>query len=175
MGTIAIMKPSYGTSVGLGAVAGLVLAECALLFVGATGGVPKLDVIGSGSDIEPVFSVPASALWMVLIVASLACGILLAVTTWAIARTIEPDAHGANCAIIGATGAVVAVAVSFAVFPLGVTVLGSLTDGVATLSVADMAAMCAIVGVAGGAAIVWLSYILTRPPQPAEDPELLAT
>ena len=74
-----------------------------------------------------------------------------------------------------ATGAIVAVAVSFAVFPLAVTVLGSLKDGIATLSVADMAAMCAIVGVAGGAAIVWLSYILTRPPQPADDPELLAT
>jgi len=175
MSTIATMRPSYGTSVGLGAVAGLVLAECALLFVGATGGVPKLDVIGSRSQIEPVFAVPASALWMVLIVAALACGIVLAVTTWAIARTIEPDAQGAPGVIIAALGAIVAVAISFSVFPLGVTVLGSLKDGIATLSVVDTAAMSALAGVAAGASIAWLSYLLTRPPQPAEDPELLAT
>jgi hypothetical protein len=167
------MKPSYGTSVVLGAVSGLVLALCAMLLVGATGGVPKLDVIGTGSSIEPVFSVPASALWMVIVVTALACGIVLAIATWAVAHTIDPEASGTHVSIVVILGAIVAIAISFAVYPLGVSLLGSLQDGNATASVIDMTILTATVGLAAGASIAWLSYILSRPPQHTDDPELL--
>ena len=75
------MKPSYGSAFGIGAIVGLVLAVATMLFVGATGGVPKLGVIGEGADIEPVFAVPASALWIVTILAAGVAGMILAIAT----------------------------------------------------------------------------------------------
>jgi hypothetical protein len=167
------MKPSYGSALGLGAVVGLVLSMAAMLFVGATGGVPKLDVVGTGSRVDPSFAVPASALWIVAILAAAGCGIVLAIGTRGIARIIDPDSRGVPVAVNAAVGAVVAGILTFAIFPLGVSLLGSLQDGVATVSVVEMALMTATLGVVGGAIIVWLSYLMSRPPQPTEDPELL--
>jgi hypothetical protein len=168
------MKPSYGSAFGIGAAVGLILSMAALLFVGSTGGVTKLAVVGAGSRMDPSFAVPASALWIVAIVTAVACGAVLATGTRGIARIIDPTAHGAPLAIVIALGAVVAGAVTFAVFPLGVTLLGSLKDGIATVSVVEMGIMTATVGALAGAIIVWQSYVMSRPPQSAPDPELLA-
>jgi hypothetical protein len=64
--------------------------------------------------------------------------------------------------------------VASSVFPLGVTLLGSVQDGLATVSVADFVLLSAVAGITGGAIIVWQSYIMARPPQAQQDPELLA-
>ena len=168
------MKPSYTSAFGLGALAGLIIALSALLFVGATGGTAKLEVIGEGTGIEPAFAIPASAFWMVSIVAGAVCGLILALVTHAIGKVIDPDAQGAPVWVVGLLGVVVGGVVSFAIFPLGSTVLGSVQDGVATVTVADITILTAVAGLAGGAAIAWQSYIMTRPPQAKEDPELLA-
>lgn len=169
------MKPSYGSAFGIGAVAGLILALCAFVFVAATGGVTKLDVIGGGSAIEPALSVPTSAMWIVSILTGATCGLILAVVTRTIARVIDPTASSVSLAIIAPLGFVVGGVISFAILPLGITVLGSLADGVATIPVADLVLLVAIGGIVGGAVIVWQSYIMARPPLPEQDPELLAT
>ena len=167
------MKPSYGSAFGIGAVVGLVLGAATMLFVGATGGLPKLGIEGEGDAITPVFAVPASALWIVTIIVAAIAGVILAVVTRGVARAIDPDAPSITLWIIAPVGAIVGGVIAFAVFPLGVSLLGSLADGVATISFAGMVALALIAGVAGGSIIVWSSYVMARPPQPVEDPELL--
>jgi len=168
------MKPSYSSAFGVGAIVGLVFGAVAMLFVGATGGLPKLGIEGEGEAVTTVFAVPASALWIVTILVAAIAGVILAVVTRAIARAIDPEAASITLWIIAPVGAIVGGVVAFAVFPLGVSLLGSLADGVATVSVADMVALALITGVSGGSIIVWSSYVMARPPQPVEDPELLA-
>lgn len=167
------MKPSYTSAFAVGAVVGLVLAAAGTLFAGAAGGVPKLGVTGEGSVLDPVFSVPASALWWVVILLSAALGLILAMATRAIARVIDPDAASVSLWVIAPLGAIVGGVVAFAVFPLGVSGFGTLQDGVATVSIAEMMLLSGIVGVASGAVITWQSYIMTRPPTTEDDPELL--
>ena len=87
------MKPSYGRAFGIGALVGLVLGAAAMLFVGATGGIPKLGVTGEGIDLTPVFNVPASALWIVTILTTAAGGLVVAIATHAVARIIDPEAR----------------------------------------------------------------------------------
>lgn len=168
------MKPSYGTALGIGAAAGLVLSTVLLLFAGATGAVTTMGIVGEGQDIEPAFSTPASALWIVVLLMGGVGGLVLAITTRAIARVIDPDAKSVPSGVIGAIGLVVGAVVAIAVLPVGVTVLGSVSDGTATVTVIQMVLLASIVGVAGGAAVTWLSYIMARPPQHAADEELLA-
>lgn len=168
------MKPSYGSAFGIGAVVGLVLGAAAMLFVGATGGLPKLGIEGEGDAITPIFAVPASALWIVTILMTAFAGLVLAVATRAIARVIDPEAPSITMWIIAPVGAIVGAVVAFAVFPLGVSLLGSLADGVATVSVAGMTGLALTTGVAAGGSIVWVSYVMARPPQQVDDPELLA-
>ncbi len=167
------MKPNYGSAFGIGALVGLVLGVAALLFVGATGGVPKLTVLGEGASIEPAFSVPASAMWIVTIITGAVGGLALAIGTKAIANIIDPETGGASMWIIAPLGAIVGGVVCFAIFPLGITVLGSVSDGMATASVADIAILTAVAGIAAGAVITWQSYIMARPPVPTEDTELM--
>lgn len=167
------MKPNYGSAFGIGALVGLVLATATMLFVGATGGVPKLTVLDQGSSVEPAFSVPASAMWIVTIVAGAVCGLALAIATKTIARIIDPDTDGASMLIIAPLGAIVGGVVCFAIYPLGITLLGEVADGLATASVADIAILTAVAGLAAGSVITWQSYILARPPVPAEDTELM--
>jgi hypothetical protein len=168
------MKPSYTQATILGAVIGLVLALGAMLFVGATGGVPKLGVTGEGAGIEPAFSVPTSAMWMVAMVASAVVGLILAVGTRAIVRVLDPVSASTTLWIVAPAGAIVGATLAMAVYPLGVSMLGSLADGNATISVMGMTMLTAILGVVGGAVIVWQSYVMSRPQQAQPDPELLA-
>ena len=167
------MKPSYSSAFWIGAVVGLVLGAVAMLFVGATGGVPKLGVTGEGTSIEPVFNVPASALWIIVILTGAALGLVLAVVTRAVATVIDPEARGVTLWVIAPLGAVVGGVVAFAVFPLGISAIGTLQDGVATVSVVEMMVLTAIAGIAGGSVVTWQSYVMARPPQAVEDPELL--
>jgi len=168
------MKPSYGSALGIGAIVGAILALSALVFVAATGGVSKLIVIGEGASIEPAFAVPASAFWMVSILVAAVLGMVLAVITRAISAVIDPDSTGAPIWLIAVLGFIVGGVVAFAVFPLGITLLGTVQDGLATASVADLTLLTAIAGLAGGSVICWQSYIMARPPQPKEDTDLLA-
>ena len=169
------MKPSYSSAFGIGALVGVVLAVAAFLFAAATGGVSKMTVVGEVPSIEPAFAVPASAFWIVAIIVGTVLGLLLAIATRAIAQVIDPEAKGAPWWAIAGLGAVVGAAVAFAVYPLGITLLGSVADGLATVTVMQLLGLTILAGVAGGAAITWQSYILARPPVPEEDPELLAT
>lgn len=167
------MKPSYGSALGVGAIVGTVIALSAMVFVGATGGVSKLAVIGEGASIEPAFAVPASAFFMVATLVGGLCGLVLAVATRAISAIIDPETSGAPTWLIGVLGFVVGAVVSFAVFPLGITLLGTVQDGLATASVIDLVLLTAVAGLAGGAVICWQSYIMARPPQPKQDTDLL--
>ncbi|MGI9665807.1 MAG: hypothetical protein ACR2N2_01730 [Acidimicrobiia bacterium] len=167
------MKPSHGSAFGIGALVGLVLSTCAMLYFGASGGVPKLDVAGEGASIEPIFAVPASAMWTTTIVGGAICGLILAIATKAIARVIDPETSGASLWIIAPAGAIVGGVVAFAVFPLGVSLLGELKDGTAAVAVSDLVLLASLAGLAGGAIVTWQSYILARPPVHADDEELL--
>jgi hypothetical protein len=163
------MKPSYGTALVVGAVTGVVLAVSLTLYVGATGGVPSVDAVVDGTRIVPVFAPPASSLWIMVILTSALGGFVAAVTTTAIARVIDPDAKAASLVIIGTLGVIVAPVIGMAVFPIGAIVLGAISEGIVTLSVIQVVALALIVGFVAGAFIVWLSYILARPPMVKED------
>lgn len=168
------MKPSYGKSIVIGALIGLVVSMATLLVVGATGGVSKLGIIGEGADIEPAFAVPASAMWIVVAIAGAAVGLVLAIATRAFSRVIDPDAKSVSSALVGVVGAVVGAVVAIAVFPVGSSALGEIKDGVATVTVAQVIILTAITGISTGGGVVWLSYVMARPPQQEDDPELLA-
>lgn len=158
------MKPSYLTALLIGAVTGVVLALCLTLYVAATGGIPSVNAVVEGTSVVPVFSPPASSLWIMVILASALGGLIAAVATKAVARAIDPEARSASLAIIAPLGVVVAAVLGMALFPLGTIVFGSIEEGNATLSVVELIALAATTGLVAGGLIVWLSYILARPP-----------
>jgi uncharacterized membrane-anchored protein len=82
---------------------------------------------------------------------------------------IDPDAKAASLVSIGTLGVIVAPVIGMAVFPIGAIVLGAISEGIVTLSVIQVVALALIVGFVAGAFIVWLSYILARPPMVKED------
>jgi hypothetical protein len=168
------MKPSYAMSMVVGAVVGLVGAIVAFLLIGAMGGVPSLDPAIDTGSVEPVFSIAASTLWSLTIIAGAGTGIVLAVVTKAVARVIDPEAAANSLLIIAPLGAVVGAVVGIVVFPLGSGIVGTIAQGTVTVTVTDMIVMVAIAGTLGGAAVVWQSYILSRPPEHKLDPDLLA-
>ncbi len=174
VGTIVAMKPSYSTSAIVGAVTGLIVAVAILLFVGSLGAVSYLNPSIETGSVDPVFSIPASALWSMTLIAGLGGGTLLAAATYGIARILDPDAQPVSSAVVVVVGAIVGATVAITVMLVGAGILGTVADGVATITVVQMVVLTAIIGLAGGASVVWLSYILARPPIHETDPELLA-
>ena len=174
MGTIVAMKPSYSTSFLVGAVAGLVVAISILLFVGSLGGVSFLNPSIETGSVDPVFSIPASALWMLTLIAGFAGGAVVSGVTFGIARVIDPDATPVSSVIVILTGATVGATVAIVVMLLGAGILGTVADGVATVTVVQMVIFTAVIGLSGGATVAWLSYVLARPPVYETDPDLLA-
>lgn len=168
------MKPNYFAALVIGGVTGLVMALALSSFFAATGAVPSLGAEVDGSDIIPTFSPAASATWMIVILAGLTGGAVLATITRAVARVIAPESHSASLGVIASIGAGIAATVSMVVFPLGITVTGSITDGHAVIAVTEFVLLAAITGLIGGAAVAWISYLLARPSTPADDPELQA-
>ncbi len=169
------MKPSYATSLIVGAVAGLFLAVAMFLFLASLGAVSSLQPAIETNSVEPVFSMPASTLWWMTILVGGFSGALLGVITKAVSSIIDPDASPAPVWFIAPLGAMVGAVIGVVVFPLGVTVIGTLTEGVATVTVTQMVVLLATAGFLGGAIVVWQSYLLARPPVHEGDPELLAT
>jgi hypothetical protein len=174
VGTIVAMKPSYSTSFLVGAVAGLVVAVSILLFVGSLGGVSFLNPSIETGSVDPVFSIPASALWIMTLIASFAGGAVVSGVTFGIARVIDPDATPVSSVIVILTGATVGATVAIVVMLLGAGILGTVADGVATVTVVQMVIFTAVIGLSGGATVAWLSYVLARPPVYETDPDLLA-
>ena len=167
--TLPSMKPSYSIALLVGAVTGLVLALSLVLYVGATGGVPSVDAVVDGSSVVPVFAPSASSLWIAVILACAVGGLIAAAATKATARVIDPDAHTASLGVIVTLGVVIAPVIGMAVFPIGAAVLGTIEEGTVTLSVIEMVALALTTGLVAGGFIVWLSYVLARPPVPKED------
>lgn len=174
MGTIVAMKPSYNTSFVLGAVTGLVVAIAILLFVASLGGVAFLNPSIDTGSVDPVFSIPASSLWSMTLLAGFAGGALLSAVTFGVARVIDPEATPLSYVFVVVVGATVGAVVAISVMLLGAGVLGTVADGVATVTVVQMVVFTAVIGIAGGATVTWLSYILARPPVYESDPDLLA-
>ncbi|RLE12365.1 MAG: hypothetical protein DRJ28_09165 [Actinobacteria bacterium] len=168
-GTLAVMKPSYMTALVVGALTGLILAISLMLYTGATGGVPSVDAVIDDTRVVPVFAAPASALWITVILASAFGGLVAAVATRAASRAIDPDAASASLAVIAPLGMVIAPVIGMAVFPLGAVVFGSIEEGTVTLGVVEMVALAGATGLVAGGFIVWLSYLLARPPIAEED------
>lgn len=168
------MKPSYSTSFLVGAVTGLVVAIAILLFVASLGGVSYLNPSIETGSVDPVFSIPASALWIMTLVAGFAGGAVLSAITFGIARVIDPDSTPVSSVVVVLTGATVGATVAIVVMLLGAGILGTVADGIATVTVVQMVAFTAVIGLAGGATVTWLSYILARPPVYEPDPDLLA-
>jgi hypothetical protein len=168
------MKPSYSTSVLVGAVAGLVVAIATLLFVGSLGGVSYLNPSIETGSVDPVFSIPASALWMMTLIAGFGGGAILSAITFGIARVIDPEATPVSSAIVVLVGATVGATVAISVMLLGAGILGTVAEGIATVTVVQMVIFTAVIGLTGGATVTWLSYILARPPVHETDPDLLA-
>jgi hypothetical protein len=168
------MKPSYSVSLVVGGVTGLVMAIGILLFVGSLGAVSALNPSIDTGSVDPVFSVPASALWSMTLICGLAGGAILSAATYGVARVIDPDASSVPPAIVVTVGAIVGAVVAIVVMLLGAAVVGTIADGTATVTVVQMVLLAAIAGQTGGATVAWLAYLLARPPVLATDPELLA-
>jgi hypothetical protein len=168
------MKPSYNTSFVLGAVTGLVVSIAILLFVASLGGVSYLNPSIDTGSVDPVFSIPASALWSMTLLAGFAGGALLSAVTFGVARVIDPEATPLSYVIVVLVGATVGAVVAISVMLLGAGILGTVADGIVTVTVVQMVVFTAVIGIAGGATVTWLSYILARPPVYESDPDLLA-
>jgi hypothetical protein len=168
------MKPSYSTALVIGAITGVVVALSLLVFFAASGAVPSLTAVPDGSDVVPTLTAPASATWIIVILAGAGGGLVVSIATFAVGRVLDPEASSAPLAVVAPLGAIVGAVIGMVVFPLGITVAGSISEGNANIGVADLTVLTAITGLVGGGAIAWLSYILVRPSSPADDPELLA-
>ncbi|KAA3641895.1 MAG: hypothetical protein DWP92_00365 [Armatimonadetes bacterium] len=168
------MKPNYTAALVIGGVAGLVMALALFTFFAAYGAVPSLTVELDGTDVVPTFSAAASATWMIVILAGIVGGALIATITRVVARVIEPEGKSVSLGVIASVGALIAPTVAMVVFPLGITVMGSVREGSAVIGVADFVVLAAVAGLLAGGSVAWLSYILARPSVPADDPELLA-
>ena len=166
------MKPNYTAALVIGGVTGLVMALALFTFFAASGAVPSLGVELDGSDVIPTFSAAASATWMIVILSGLVGGTVIAIMTRVVARVIEPEGKSVSLGVIASLGAVVAPTVAMVVFPLGITVLGSVSEGSAIIGVADFVILAAVTGLLAGGSVAWISYILARPSTPAKDPEL---
>ncbi len=169
------MKPSYGTSLVVGALAGLFIALAMFLFLASLGAVSSLQPAIETNSVEPVFSIPASSLWWFTIITGIVGGTLLSAITAAVAGVIDPDASPAPLWLNLPLGAIVGAVIGVVVFPLGVTVIGTTAEGIATVTVTGMIVLLATAGVLGGAIVAWQSYLLARPPVHGEDPELATT
>jgi len=168
------MKPSYTMSFLVGAVGGLVVALAILLFVASLGGVSYLNPSFDTGSVDPVFSIPASSLWTMTLIAGFAGGAVLSAITFGIARILDPDATPISSILVVLVGATVGAIVALAVMLLGAGILGTVADGMATVTVVQMVIFTAVIGLAGGATVTWQSYILARPPAYETDPDLLA-
>lgn len=168
------MKPSYSTALVIGAVTGVIVALSLFVFFAAAGAVPSLTAVAEGTDVVPTLSASASATWIVVILAGLAGGFLIATITWAVGRVLDPQASSAPLVVVAPLGAAIGAIIGMIVFPLGITVAGSISEGNANIGVADLVMLTAIVGLVAGGSVAWLSYLLVRPSVPADDPELLA-
>jgi hypothetical protein len=132
------MKPSYTTALIIGSVAGLIMGVVLATYITATGGVGTLSAEIQGADVVPTIAPAASAMWITVIIAGLIGGFILAAATKGVASVIDPDAATASITVIGTIGAIVGATVAVVVIPLGVTILGSVTDGHAIIGVADL-------------------------------------
>ena len=159
----------------IGAAAGLFLALAMFLFIASLGAVPSLNPIIETNSVEPTFSMPASTLWWMTIIAGVVAGALLGSATRAVSAVIDPDAISAPLWLIAPLGSIVGAVIGVVVLPLGVTLAGTISEGFATVTVTQMVALLATAGIIGGAIVVWQSYLLARPPMHGEDTELLAT
>jgi hypothetical protein len=168
------MKPSYGTSLIVGAVVGLFISLAMFLFIASLGAISSLQPAIETDSVEPVFSIPASTLWWMTIIVGVVAGALLGGVTKAVAAVLDPEASSAPSWLIAPLGATVGAVIGVVVFPLGVTILGTISEGIATVTVTQMVVLLSIAGLLGGAIVVWQSYLLARPPAHAEDTELLA-
>lgn len=168
------MKRSNGMALGIGASSGLILALALMLYASATGGIPSVGATLDSTGIVPVFTPAASALWIAVILAASFGGFVLAAATRAVTRVIDPEATSAAFALVAVVGMVVAPVVAMAAFPLGTIVFGSIDNGTVSLGVAEMVWLTAAVGILAGAMVVWLAYILARPPVEEADLGLLS-
>jgi hypothetical protein len=157
----------------IGAVTGLVVSIAILLFVGSLGGISYLNPSIDTGSVDPVFSVPASALWMMTTLAGFAGGAVLSAITFGVARVLDPDSTPVSSVVVVLTGATVGATVAIAVMLLGAGILGTVADGFATVTVAQMIIFTATIGLSAGATVVWISYVLARPPRYEKDPDLL--
>lgn len=173
--TIDAMKPSYSTSLIVGAVGGVVVAIAILLLVGSLGAVSSLNPSIDTGSVDPVFSISASALWSMTLISGLAGGAIIAGIAYGVGQVIDPDAAAAPAAVVIMVGAVVGAILAIVVVLLGSAVLGTIAEGSVTVTVVEMVLFAVIAGLAGGSTVAWLAYILTRPPVFETDPELLAT
>lgn len=168
------MKPSYFTATVIGAVSGLLIALAVFTYLAAAGAVRTLTTEIVGSDVVPTFSASASATWLAVIVGGVLGGVIIAVATHAVARVVDPESSSGSLILLVPLGAVVAGIVAMIVFPLGITVLGSISDGNAIVGVGDMVILVLLAGAIAGGAVAFVSYVIVRPPAPVEDTELLA-
>jgi len=168
------MKPSYLTATVVSAVSGLILALSLFTFVAAAGAIPTLEATVEGSRIVPTFTPSASATWIMVILSGLIGGAVIAIITRSIARVVDPEGSRSSLALVVPVGAAVGALVSMVVIPLGVTVLGAITEGQAVIGVADMVMLVAVTGLVAGGSVGWLIHVLVRPPVHEEDSELLA-
>ena len=140
------MKPSYSTAVVIGALAGLVISLALFVFVTASGGIPSLEIEIDGADVIPTIAASASATWTMIVLTSAVGGAIIATVTYAVARVIEPAAAAAPLIVVAPLGAVIAAVVGMVVFPLGVTIMGSISDGNAIIGVGDMVILAGAAG-----------------------------
>jgi hypothetical protein len=172
--TIVAMKPRYSSALVIGAVSGLVLSLCLVAFITAYGGVPSLIAVVDGSDVVPTLSAAASATWIMVILAGIVGGLILSISTYGVARVLEPEASSAPLAVVAPLGSIIGAVIGMVVFPLGITVVGSISEGSAIIGVSNLVILAGVVGIVAGAIVTWLTYVLARPSTPAVDPELLA-
>jgi hypothetical protein len=167
------MKPSYFTASVVGAVSGLVLALAVFTYLASAGAIRSLTTQVVGADVVPTFSSSASATWLAVIIGAALGGATIAVVTKAVALVVDPDSGTGSLLLLVPLGIAVAGIVSMIVFPLGVTVLGSISEGNANIGVANMVVLVSLAGAASGGSVAFVSYVLVRPPAPVEDTELL--
>ncbi len=167
------MKPSYTTTFTVGAVSGLILALSLFTYFAAAGAVRSFTAELEGSDVIPSFASSASATWYLAILSGLIGGAIIAVGARAASRVIDPETSGGSLWLVIPLGGTIAAIIAMVVLPLGVTVLGTISEGNAIIGIGDMVILVAIAGITAGGVVASLATAISRPTVPTDDPELL--
>ena len=150
-----------------GAVAGVLIAFGSLAFFGAYFAVETVEAVpvsAANTAVDTVFKASTRGFFLLVGFVVVLGGMAVAMFTYAIGRTLDPDTNRFALAYMIPVGMLVGGALGFATISLGITIAGQTSiDGGITVSVTSLTYIAITAGIVAGGATAPLVDLLARP------------